>query len=478
MNYKKFLTIVLIVLVTAGSLTCFIASGNSDASAEESSSSESASVDYKELDLENLFTNRDLTASFDEESAENIVMSESNSNVNITEEGIYIISGSCKDGSVTVNTDDTAKVQLVLNNLTLTSNSTAAIYVENADKVFITTAKGTTNILTTSGEFVSDGETNIDGVIFSKDDITLNGSGTLNINTDYGNGVVSKDDLKITSGTYNINVSNKGVEANDSIRITEAELNISADNDTIHSDGSVAVKSGTLNLESGDDGIHADYKTFILGGEINITKSYELIEGTKIYISGGTINGIASDDGINASSAKDSEDTQDGRMGKMGIDEVDEDALISISGGIININVEGDGIDSNGSIEISGGEVYVQGPTNNGNGALDYNGTAKITGGTLVALGASGMAQNMSEASQGSILITFTASYTGKTSVTDSSGNEILSFNSNKSFNSVVVSSPELKEGETYTITVGEVYQTVTLDDYIYGGGNNMMNMR
>ena len=118
--------------------------------------------------------------------------------------------------------------------------------------------------------------------------------------------------------------------------------------------------------------------------------------------------------------------------------------------------------------------MTVTGPTNSGNGALDYNGSAKITGGTLVALGMSGMAQNMSEATQGSIMVNFNATYTGTVTVTDSNGNEILSYKSDKYFNSIVVSSPDLKKGETYTISIGDIYQTVTLDDYIYGTGNGM----
>lgn len=465
MSFKNLFCIVFAMIIA---VCCF--SGCSKIT-QSSTSDETAS---SSLDLENLFTSRDLDSAYDESTSASIIMSEDNSKVTIDEEGVYIISGSCTDGQIIVDADDSDKVQLVLNNLTLSSSSSAAIYVKNADKVFITSAKDSENTLSATGEFQADGDTNIDGVIYSKDDITLNGSGTINISTNYGNGVVSKDDLKITDGTLNINVSNKGIEANDSVRIGGGTVNVNAENDAIHSDSDVAIKDGTLNIISGDDGIHADNNNYILGGTVNITKCYEAIEGTKIYISGGSITAVASDDGINASSGKDSNDAQDGRQGMGEMDSVDEDALISISGGIINIDVSGDGIDSNGSLEISGGEIYVSGPTNSGNGALDYNGSAKITGGTLVALGMSGMAQNMSEATQGSIMVNFNATYTGTITVTDSNGNEILSYKSDKYFNSIVVSSPDFKKGETYTISIGDIYQTVTLDDYIYGTGNGM----
>jgi hypothetical protein len=154
----------------------------------------------------------------------------------------------------------------------------------------------------------------------------------------------------------------------------------------------------------------------------------------------------------------------------------DGDAYISITGGSININADGDGIDSNGSLYISGGTTYVSGPTNNGNGALDYNGEAIITGGTVIAAGSSGMSQNFSQgSSQGSMLIYSNGEISGEIDLLDASGNVLASFTPEKMYSSVVISTPDVSEDETYYINMGITSQTVTMEDLIYGGGG-MMN--
>lgn len=139
----------------------------------------------------------------------------------------------------------------------------------------------------------------------------------------------------------------------------------------------------------------------------------------------------------------------------------------------INIDAGGDGIDSNGSLYVSGGEIYVSGPESNADGALDYDGEATITGGSLIAAGASGMAQNFgSSSTQGSILVTFTTQSAGTTiSLLDESGNELISWQSGKTYNSVVISSPDITVGSTYTIKAGGYETTVTMDSVIYGNG-------
>ena len=473
--FARILAIVLTVML--------IALGMSACSKSAENESDAVTATDTGIDLSELFTDRDLETGYDESEAETITLSDNattsesrnvtidGNNVTITDEGVYLLSGTLSNGQIIVNAEETDKVQLVLNGVSITSQTTAAIYVINADKVFITTTENSENTLSESGEFVADGDTNIDAVIFSKSDVTLNGLGTLTVSTEYGNGITSKDDLKLTSGTYDITVSGKGLEANDSIRIANGVYTIVSEDDSLHSNDYTTIVGGDFTLTSGDDGIHSDGTTTVSAGTVNIVKSYEGIEGTAIYITGGEISIVASDDGLNAAGGND----QSGYGTMMDEFAADENAIISISGGMLTVNAEGDGIDSNGSIEITGGETYVCGPTNNGNGALDYNGTAKITGGTIIALGSSGMAMNMSEATQGSILVNFNASYSNEEiTVTDSDGNTIISFTSTKSFNSVMVSSPDLKKGETYTISIGETYQTVTLDDYIYGSGSGM----
>ena len=148
------------------------------------------------------FTKRDLSQTADTSNAQNITVSDGET-IDITDEGVYVISGTANDCTIRVEADKNAKVQLVLDGVSITNSSFPAIYVVSADKVFITTTDSE-NTLTVSGQFTSDGETNTDAVIFSKDDLVLNGTGTLNVTSYYGNGITSKDDMKITGGTYNI----------------------------------------------------------------------------------------------------------------------------------------------------------------------------------------------------------------------------------------------------------------------------------
>ena len=483
MSFKKITALIIAVLMIVVSLSaCALKSSTADST--ESGSVQTSDTSVTTDDGNELFTDRDYETDYDASSAVNITLSGDTasasdtsdvaidgSTVTITDEGVYILSGTLTDGQIIVVAQDADKVQLVLDGVTLNCSSGAAVYVKTADKVFITTSENSENTLTVSGEFAADGDTNVDAVIFSKSDLTLNGKGTITIATDYGNGITSKDDLKITSGNYDIDVSGKGLEANDSIRIADGEFVISCDDDALHSNDYTTIIGGTFTIYTGDDGIHSDGATTITGGTVNIENSYEGIEGQQIYISGGEISVKSSDDGLNAAGGND----QSG-YGSM-VDEfaADADALISISGGTLTVNAEGDGIDSNDSLEISGGTVYVNGPTNSGNGALDYNGTATITGGTLVAVGASGMAMNFSEANQGSILVNFSQSISGgEVTVTDSNGNTIVSFTASKSYNSVLVSSPDLVKGSTYTVTAGGQSETVNLSDNLYGSGSGM----
>lgn len=483
-NIKKTISIIAVTAVVAGSLSaCSLHNTNNNAS-ETGASSVSVTETAVSAEDSELFTERDLDPSYDDSTAVHITLADNASaadnssnvaidgnTVTITGEGVYVLTGALTNGQIIVEAQDTDKVQLVLNNVTISSSETAAIYVKSADKVFITTAKDTENTLTESGEYVADGDTNVDAVIFSKSDLTLCGEGSLTVTSQNGNGITSKDDLKLTLGTYAITVSGKGLEANESIRIADGEYTITSDDDALHSNDYTTIIGGSFTIESGDDGIHSYGTTTISGGTLNIVKSYEGIEGQQIYISGGDIKLTASDDGLNAAGGND----QSGYGNMQDQFAADADALIEITGGTLYVNAEGDGIDSNGSITISGGAITVDGPTNSGNGSLDYNGTASITGGTIIAAGASGMAENFSEATQGTVLVNFNQSINGgEITVTDSNGNTVLSFTASKSFNSVIVSSPDLVKGETYTVSVGSESQTVTLEDYLYGSGSGM----
>jgi len=506
--------------------------------------------------------------------------------VTITEEGTYLLTGSLSDGQILVDAGNSAEIQLVLDNVSVACSGSAAIYVKKADKVFLTMVEGSNNSLTSSGEFVQTDDNNVDAAVFSKADLTMNGNGTLTVGCESGHGVVSKDTLKISGGTYEItsasqglsgkegveiadgvfvitsgkdgihaendedatlgsiyiedgtftitadgdgmdasgtltildgdftittgggsanasttngqenaawgqwggNTTNasdstetetsaKGLKADVSILISGGTFTIDSSDDAVHTNGDLSIADGTFAISSGDDGMHADAELAVTDGTIDITKSYEGLEGAAIDISGGTISLVASDDGLNAAGGADSSSIG-GRAGQNGFD-TDTSASITISGGSITIDASGDGIDSNGDLTVSGGTIYVSGPTDSGNGALDYAGTGTITGGVLIAAGSTGMAQNFgSDSTQGSILYNFSSEQSGGTSVTltDSSGNVLASFTPEKQFQSVVVSAPGIVSGGTYTLTVGGESVTIEMTDTIYSNASSSMN--
>ncbi len=317
------------------------------------------------------FTSRDLEQTADTSVAENITL-KSGEDVTLTAAGVYVLTGSANDSTVIVEAGDEDKVQIVLDGVTVTNEDSPAIYVKNADKVFVTTTD-TVNTLSVTGTFTSDGDTNTDAVIFSKDDLVINGVGTLNIKSS-DNGITSKDDLKITGGTIVIDCASDGLEANDSIRISDGDVTIKASKDGMHCEyeeddtvGYIYITGGKFNITSGDDGIHATTVCEIYGGDFTISAA-EGIEATQVVIGGGSINITASDDGVNAAK----------KSSSLGV-------IVEIDGGDLTIKMgagDTDAIDSNGNIVINGGNVNITGQS-----AFDYDGTATYNGGTLTVNG-------------------------------------------------------------------------------------------
>ena len=325
------------------------------------------------IDTTSLFTDRDLEQTADTANATEVTV-KSGEDITISEEGVYVISGTATDCTITVDADSAAKVQLVLDGVSITNADAPAIYVLSADKVFVTTASGSSNELTTTGEFAAIGDvTNVDGVIFAKDDLVLNGQGTLTINSS-ASGVVGKDDVKITGGTYNITATEHGIQGKDSVAIADGTFNITAGTDAIHAKndedltlGYAYIAGGTFNLNGASDGIEGYAVVQIDGGDITID-SQEGIEGTYIQINGGTIDVTATDDGINASD-KSSE----------------YDIVLEINGGDVSVNMasgDTDALDSNGSLFITGGTVNITAQS-----AFDYVANASMTGGTVIVNG-------------------------------------------------------------------------------------------
>ena len=322
------------------------------------------------LNITNLFTSRDLEQTADTTDAKTYTI-KGNENINISTEGVYVITGEGENVSIIVEVKETEKVQLVLDNLKITNTDSPCIYVKSADKVFITTLND--NSLTVTGSFKADGTTSTDSVIFSKEDLVLNGTGTLTISSTE-NGISSKDDLKITGGVITIDCVDDALEANDSVAINDGTITINTKKDGIHAEydedntvGYVYIGGGTINITAGDDAIHATTILQIDNGTITL-KAAEGLEGTFIQINDGTLNITASDDGMNA-----------GQKSKY------YTPTIEINGGTITIDMgqgDTDAIDANGNLYINGGTLNITAQS-----PFDYDGEAKYNGGKIIVNG-------------------------------------------------------------------------------------------
>lgn len=338
------------------------------------------------VDTSSVFSDRNLDASYDEAAATRIELSDagststgtgvtiSGSTITITEEGVYIVSGTLADGQIVVDAAEDAKVQIVLDGADITSSDAAAIYVVSADKVFVTLAEGSSNSLAVTGSFAAtdDGNT-VDGAIFSKADLTIQGEGALSVVCAAGHGIVSKDELTITGGTISVEASGHALQAKDALAISGGTLDLVAGTDALHcSDdedaehGWIYISGGTITAEAtsdaidagsfleidggditvtaGDDGLHAEYAAVVNGGTITVTQSTEALEGSAVTITGGTLDLVSSDDGINAAGEPTETDgaaegsagqgsVPSAGMGAAGGMENDETASVTITGG-------------------------------------------------------------------------------------------------------------------------------------------------
>ena len=341
---------------------------NTDTGSNGGDSASTGAESVAVIDTAALFSDRDLDGSYDESAAVHIqlegetavcdsdAVSIDGSRITLLDEGTYLVSGALTDGQIVVDAGDTDKVQIVLASASLTCADSAAIYSKSADKVFLTLAEGTENTLTNGGSYTAIDKNNIDSVVFSKTDLTLNGSGSLTIDAQAGHGVVSKDELTINGGTFTV----------DSV------------DDCLHSGGALAVTGGTFTLSSGDDAIHSDDAVTIRAGEFSIPYCYEGVEGLSVSVEGEAFDVTAHDDGFNAAGGADS-------SGFGGMDEpfaASEDSFITVNGGTITVVSDGDCLDSNGDLTVNGGTLDLT-CNGNGNTALDCSGSYTNNGGSV-----------------------------------------------------------------------------------------------
>ena len=333
------------IAVSAAMLFSLSACGSSETIAETPSPTAAelqASVETPAVDS-NMFTKRDSRTDYDEDAAQYIDLDAQTGDLTLTEAGDYVLSGTLTDGSVIINAPEDAKLHLILNGAHIASQSAAALYVISADKVFVTLADGSENGVSAAGDSAEDDYANVDAAIFARCDISFNGSGSLSISSAKGHGIVSKDDLVFTGGSYMIQAANHGISGKDSIRIADGSFVVTAgkncldsDNDKDSNKGFIYIAGGSFDLSSGndachcfgdfdflagsmeisaaDDGVHSDAALSVSGGSITISLCYEGLEGVTVDISGGTIDITSSDDGINAAngSSDSAQDTNEG----------------------------------------------------------------------------------------------------------------------------------------------------------------------
>lgn len=497
---------------------------------------------------DDLFTDKDLTLA-DPSGAVDIVLTEGG--VDITEPGVYRLSGQVADGSIRVAPATEGDVWLLLDGVSVHNESGAALTSDGCDKLILTLAEGSLNSLT-QGSATPSAEDN-DAAIYVRDDLTINGTGALTIESAYLDGINCRDSLRIVSGEITVNAvddglvgkdevtvgggtiaidaqtgdgikatndedadrgfvtiadgsltvstgegsasvsqtssdgwggwggweqqteedtpSQKGVKAETTLTVSGGVLSIDSVDDALHA-VDVAISGGEMTLATGDDGVHADNTLTVSGGTITVTRSYEGLEGADVTLSGGEISVTASDDGINGAGGDDANSTGEGTFGASGRFGRDRFAsstgAVHISGGIIFVDASGDGVDVNGDLEMTGGELYVNGPRSGGDGALDYDGSFTLTGGTVVAVGSAGMAQGVSDpAIPGAVL---NASGSGTLEVLDSAGNVLVRFEALRDYSHVVVYSDRFADGETYTLTMGADSQSVQMTTDSTGG--------
>ncbi|MCM1387713.1 MAG: carbohydrate-binding domain-containing protein [Bacillus sp. (in: Bacteria)] len=365
----------------------------------------------------------------------------------ISRGGSYLISGTAADAQIYVDAGKDEQVELILNGVDIANEDEAAIYIENAEHTAIILGQGTRNSLQ-SGRVQTDGERQSadeeagGAVIYAKDDLSITGAGSLYVAGYLHNGIHTKNHLFIEDGNIEIEAANHALKGKDSVTVT----------------------GGSLVIKAGGKGVESDMEAHITGGSIRITEAAEGIEANQIRIDGGVIEITASDDGINANggAAKQKKNPSDDVVGKM--------PNLIITGGDITINAEGDGLDSNGNLIIEGGNVVIDGPTHDGDGALDYGtengGVCKISGGTALAIGSAGMAVAFDEDSaQCSFCHICESAYEAGCEIViyDADGQELYRHTAVKRGASVVFSSPKLITGETYLLTVGERSVEITL---------------
>lgn len=461
------------------------------------------------------YSDRDRDASYDEAAATKIALTGQGATVSgegaavegsaviITAAGTYVVSGELTAGSLTVNAGDADKVQIVLSGASIRNEAGPALNIQQADKVFVTLAAGSQNTLADGASYtLAEGEDEPNAALYSKADLTINGTGALTVEGNYRHGVNSKDDLVVTGGTLTVTAKEDGLRGKDCVKVADGSFAITAGGDGVKSNndedptrGFVSIDGGTFAVEAGDEGFQAatylrlaggdaqikaadhalrsdveaamsggtyvveaggkgmnpETKFTMDGGTFTVAGCEEGIEAQEVIVNDGELNITASDDGINAAVAERSDETAEAAVAA----NASEDCLIQINGGMVTVDAGGDGLDSNGYVEVNGGVVLASGSAGGGDSALDYEYGAKITGGAVILAGATGMAETFTEGTQPFAMVAAEGAAGTNLAVTDEAGTVLVSYTVPKAFQCAVVSAPGLTEGATGKVIVG-----------------------
>lgn len=484
-------------------------------------------------DLSIELDDEDKVSSWDDSSASHITLGSqissdsssveiSGSTVTITKAGTYVISGNVTEGNIIVNTTDKGTVRLILNNASISNTTTAPIKVLDAKKVILTLADNTTNTITDSSRLST--EEDYSAAIYSKEDLIINGNGTLNVNAGYRNGIKSTDDCIIVSGTLNITSTEDGIIGKDLCGIVAGDININAGSDGVKSTydtdttkGNVIIEGGNITIKASNDGIQAENILVINDGTINIKTNNGAADTTQTHIDNMDMGrgGFGFNNNKTTTTTDDTSESRKGiKAGNMliindgditidsdddsvhcnsviyiyggtinaatGDDGVHADDLLTVNGGTINITQCYEGLEAD-DIVINDGDISV---VSSDDGINSSDGSITINGGTVMAFGSSGMLEIPKGASNGACIVTAFTSVSGgsKYTLSDSNGNEILSYTPSKAYAAAIVYSDKITTGNTYNITAGsttlsiEVTSDVTSNVSSGFGGAGGMN--
>ncbi len=379
--------------------------------------------------------------------------------VTISSGGTYILTGKLDEGQIVVNAKSDDKVRLVFKGVEISSSKGNLILVENAKKTIITLASDSNNKLELKGNFSKDD--NKDSVIFSKSDLSFNGTGILNLLSPYGRGIVSQDKVVFVDGKYTMDTAGNTISAKNSVAIADGKYDIKAGEKGTglkvrgnEKKGTVFIANGKLDISAGKDGINSNSNVTINNGNINIKSEENGIESENIDIRGGNTRVVSKDDGIIASSEKDTET---------------DSLYIRINGGKVNIYSKKNGLNSKGDISISGGETFVESSNNADKSAMEYGGSAKITGGTFVGTGNDSMVKSFGDSStQGSVLMKFAKKTKENLKVLDENGKILAEYKPKSEYKTVIVSTKDIKEYKKYKLVAGNQTLDLLLDKINY----------